>query len=434
MGFRLFSNPAAPIAINFGSSSVKLLQQSPATREGGHQPSLAAAAELTIPEPGQHTLDDLFLFYECELPRILREGRFKGRRVICSIPDSQTIVQHMQLPPQDGMKRDDVIKAQLQMQMGIAPQSAVVRSIDVADLNRAGQNRTEIICFAIPREVVMRYVALMAKFKMEVTGVYTEAMAMVRAFDHINRRKGDEHLTSLYIDLGYSGTRVAIAHGTQIAFARSIQIGGQHFDNAIMKQLGCTAAEARTHRLAMEAANQTARPTPAAPAAPPAAEADEAGDMARIAAAMAKADQDGTQPQHEPGVTVVEGERRKGVLPASLAASVNPEDTDAKAGAELDLTEPLDTIADELSMCLRYHRGLFPDRNIDRTILVGGEARQKWLCQHVVRALRLPAQLGDPLARLKSASEPINTPGLDLNHPQPGWTVACGLSATIDHE
>ena len=90
------------------------------------------------------------------------------------------------------------------------------------------------------------------------------------------------------------------------------------------------------------------------------------------------------------------------------------------------MSELLETVGDELSMCLRYHRVLFPDRPIDRIIFLGGEARQTWLCQHLIRTLRLPAQLGDPLARLDcdSAAKVTN---LSLDDPQPGWAVACGL-------
>lgn len=433
MGFRLFSNPAAPIAMNFGMSSVKLLQQKLPSRDDD-QPSIAAAAELPIPYEAQQNIDDLFAFYECELPGILRTGGFKGRKAVCSVPDGQTVVQHMQIAQDSGMKRDDLIKAQLQMQLGIAPQSAVVRSIEVADINRAGQNRSEIICFAIPRDIVMRYVALMGKFKIEVIGVHTEAMAMVRAFDHIYQRKGDDSLTSLYIDLGFSGTRVAIAHGRKIVFARSIQVGGQHFDQLIAKQIGCSIPEAHAHRMAIDESSWERPGVLHAPVAS-VAHSGQSDDMARLSAAMAKSSSEAPHLERRTGdVTVIEGERRKGQAPPALAVSVNTKPDDGKPLGHVDVTELLETIADELSMCLRYHRGLFPSYNIDRTILVGGEARQKWLCQHVVRSLRLPAQLGDPLARLKSASEPIKTPGLDLNLPQPGWAVVCGLSATTENE
>jgi len=77
-------------------------------------------------------------------------------------------------------------------------------------------------------------------------------------------------------------------------------------------------------------------------------------------------------------------------------------------------------------MCKRYHQSLFRERPIDRAIVVGGESRQAWLCQHIVKSLRVPAQLGDPLARADASATPP-TPNFKLGQPQPGWAVAYGL-------
>ena len=111
---------------------------------------------------------------------------------------------------------------------------------------------------------------------------------------------------------------------------------------------------------------------------------------------------------------------------ATAAATAVTAGQGSSGAASVDLSEQLDMICDELSMCLRYHQGLFPNRSVDRVIFIGGEARQKWLCQHVMKVLGLKAQLGDPLARL-GVSNSARTPGLIRGQPQPGWAVPCGL-------
>ncbi len=141
-------------------------------------------------------------------------------------------------------------------------------------------------------------------------------------------------------------------------------------------------------------------------------------------AAMAEANRE--RQARTQGGTATMSERRMGMVPKELRHEVNPNDPPGKP-AGVDLTELLETMADELSMGLRYHRALFPNRPINRMIFLGGEARQTWLCQHLICELRLPAQLGDPLARLRQ-QESIKTPGLSLDEPQPGWAVACGLA------
>jgi hypothetical protein len=65
---------------------------------------------------------------------------------------------------------------------------------------------------------------------------------------------------------------------------------------------------------------------------------------------------------------------------------------------------------------------------VTRLIFVGGEARQKVLCQQIARQMSLAAQVGDPMVRVgKNCEIPIES-GIDRKQPQPGWAVAIGLS------
>src|SRR4030095_8024564 len=139
----------------------------------------------------------------------------------------------------------------LRAQMNVLPQNVVVRSVQVCPVHRNSQMRTEMICFAIAKDTVMRYVDLLRKCKLEVVGVHTETLALLRAFDHINRRVEDVNTTTLYADMGWSGTCVAIAHGKQLVFARYINIGGKQFDHMIASSLKCDLGEARQKRLGL---------------------------------------------------------------------------------------------------------------------------------------------------------------------------------------
>ena len=405
MGFGMFSVQSPPIAIDFGSSSVKLLQIGT-----GDRPPLLAAAEIPIPDSIRGENDKLIDFYAEWIPKLMREGKFKGKRAVISVPSAQTFTQHMQVAETEGVSADAAVKGQLQLQMGCSPSNVVVRSFEVCPVNRNGQTRTEMICFAIARETVMRHVELLRKCKLEVVGVHTETLAVLRAFEHLCRRAEDANVTTLYVDMGWGGTRVAIAHGNKLTFARTIALGGRHFDQLISTTLNCDITTARTYRLSFQ------------PAAPKTAPQPQPEGMAILNVAMAKAAADKTGA----GVALM-ADRRVGATPRELSQSVPQQDDPPKHMlATVDFTELLDTLTDELSMCLRYHQGLFRGRHIDRTIFVGGESRQSWVCQHIVKKLRLPAQLGDPLARYDASDAPV-TPNLKLGESQPGWAVACGL-------
>jgi Tfp pilus assembly PilM family ATPase len=95
---------------------------------------------------------------------------------------------------------------------------------------------------------------------------------------------------------------------------------------------------------------------------------------------------------------------------------------------------PLQRLVEELDLCRRYYETTFPDRPVNRALFVGGEARQQSLCQYLAGELGLPAQVGDPLARMSRAADIAPETGIDRHEPQPAWAVAIGLSLGANAE
>jgi type IV pilus assembly protein PilM len=374
----MFSAQTSPIAIDFGSSAVKMLQT-----DNADPPGIVAAIGLRVPDELRVDKDVRLGFLERQLARMLRKGRFRGKRVVCSVPAGETFVQHMQvahIPGTDPNEREDLIKTQLQAQLGWPPYGMVIRTFEVCTLHRDGENLQEVICVAMSRDTVMRYVGILRTCKMEVVGVHSEVQALQHAFTGLDE---DESKTTMYVDIGWNGTNVAIVHDGKLTFARTIQVGGHHIDERLAKQLGCDEASARAHRISEQVL---------ASAAPP--------------------------------------KRQKAAVGAAAGAPGADAGAGNGGGGAVNLVA--DSLAEELSMCLRYHQSLFRDRKVERVIFSGGEARDIGLCQHIAKALRLPAQLGDPLSQLQYKRS-LRTPGLALGQPQPGWAVACGLcSAPTD--
>jgi Tfp pilus assembly PilM family ATPase len=372
LSMSMFSAQTSPIAIDFGSSAVKMLQLTP-----GENPSIQAAVGLRVPDAIRLDRDGRIEYFEKQLPRMFRKGGFKGRRVICSIPSSETLVQHMQIAGVMGMDREETVRAQLAAQRGMSPHNMVIRTYEVTEVHRDGQPLSEVICFAIARDAVMQYVELLNKCKLEAVGVHSEIIGVVRAFDYLQPRPDEPSVTTLYVDVGWGSTKVAITHDAQIVFGRCIQVGGQHLDKRMADRLGCDLASARAQRISEQVL---------------ATSAPDSGDK-------------------KAAVGVVTTEEQGG-------------------GSEVE--EIAHALAEELSMSVRYHESLFRGQKIDRMIFLGGEARNIALCQAVAKELRLPAQLGDPLTRF-GCKRSLRTPGLSLGQPQPGWAVVCGLcSAPTD--
>jgi Tfp pilus assembly PilM family ATPase len=395
--FRL-SNPVSPIAVDLGSASVKLLQATV-----GERPTAIAAAEIRIPdELRSQPLETRLEALGDAIVTAIRTRGFRGRRVACSPASGLMRVQHVQVPTAEEADLGGQVTAMLESALQRAPGSLIVRSRPVLETSRDGQARSEHLAFAMARDDAMRHVDFFRRRGLQLVAMHNEIEAMVHAFDHLHRRAGDEELTTLYVDLGWGATKVAIGHGTETVFAKSIQLGGRHLDQVVAASLRCDLATARSRRIAESLVNAPA------PVAAPAA-VDTVPAMLRAAIRSA-----GTE---------VAADRRTGREPAALGARI-PEGTPS---AGPDFGEVLESLSDELSACLRYHSALFPGRAIDRAIFLGGEARQIGLCRHLAAALHVHAKAGDPLARMLGAERPAGLP--EPEAPHPGWAVACGLLA-----
>lgn len=369
---------AMPVSIDFGAGSLKLLQLA-----SGEPESLVAAAELQTPEDCLYDPAKRIRFQIDALPKLVKQAKFKTPRAVCAIPSPLLFCKHMQFQKSDGVSTEDMLNSALPAQVGCDPSMLLTRHVEVEQTARAG--RSEVICFAAGRELVARLMHAIKAAKLEPVGIHNEFTALLRAFAPVASEPEAQHETTLYIDLGRVSTNVMIAHGDKMLFARTIGFGGLHLDQSITSQLKCSLGQARQQRLELE----SFRPAPAASEPERVSNDDESAET---------------------------GER----VASPAAATVS------RVTRAIDLSEPIEILVDEISMCLRYQRSLMPDKPVERVVFVGGESRQRPLCAEIARALRLPAQGADPMSRIaRSGSE--TCVDVDLSQAQPGWAVALGM-------
>ncbi|MFW6060572.1 MAG: hypothetical protein ACODAQ_10340 [Phycisphaeraceae bacterium] len=357
----------SPIAIDFGSERLKLLQLVP-----GNPPQLLAAAEAQVPAEARADASARQLFFGQALRDLLKKQPFKGRRAICSLPAYQTLVQNLEVGRADQSGLDDLVADQLRERMNVDPARMVIRHHSLGQVVRNGTNMQQVLCLAASRDVVMQYVSLCAESKLDLVGMHSEPMAILRAFADPDTETDGPAVC--YIDIGAATTKLVIAHGGAVKFAKTV------------------------HAASDQLAGQ--------PAAQAQAQAQTQAQTQTVAAGQAG------------GESVGAGEGM-----AMLNAATNEQ---APAAASGD-GETVEYLIDELQMCLRYHQGLFPKKPMEKLVFIGGGARQVQTCQRLARAVRVAAQLGDPLARMARVSAAKPPVGVDLDESQPGWTVPFGL-------
>lgn len=415
LGF--LKSSSAPIAIDFGYAELKILQLAP----GDGRPTLISAARLEIPEGDRNDPVARNAILQESLPRMIREGHFRGRTAICSIPGWQTFVQHMQLAKAEGLSAELQIKERLQSVIACDPENLVIRHVEVGDVFRAGESMAEVICFAVNREVVIRQVELLNRCKLEIGGLHAEPIAALRAFEHLYRRAGDENITTLYMDIGANASKVTIAHGKDLKFARSIPIAGRQFDQQVAQTLGCESGKAHGLRL-VETERMRSSMKLAAGASSP-------SEHAMAVGAGAGPSSGGGSRHRAPSAA----DRRSGSSPREFEAVNAASDLDGSGEDEASavndaITSIAPQLADEVRMCLRYHQAMYSNRPVDRMILLGGEARSPLLAKALAERLGVPTFVGDPLKRVERTPDSRLLNLKDVAS-QPGWGVVTGLCA-----
>lgn len=402
MGFWASKN-VSPIGVDFGTDSIKLLQIVP-----DDPPQLVAAAAATIPEEARHNPDTYRQWLGGALRDLLREGKFRGRRAVASLSAAHTYVQHVRLAKSEGIDLDEQIETELRGRLPLDPTGLVIRHVNAGEVIVEGGARQEIICLAASRDAVLRQVNTVRAAGLDIRGMHCEPMAILASFAHLFRRGGDHERTTLFLDLGHSCTKAMIAHGKDLKFAKTIHVAGDHFTRELAGQLGIDPAEARIRREQESNAAIEAD----APRAPQSASDVGIGST-----------RDGRRPgKPVPGL----GETIAG-QPAAETNDTAPAPTATQTQTETQTDELLETLTDELRLCLGYHGAMFADRPVEKIVFLGGESRQTALCQKIAKRMSLAAQLGDPLARLIRAPGATPPVGVDLRQAQPGWAVPMGL-------
>jgi type IV pilus assembly protein PilM len=394
-----------PIGVDFGSETLRLAQ----VQQVGAEWRLAAAAMADVPPQVRRDPVARINFFIESIREMLATGQFRGRQAVLGLPSASMFFQHLRLPKMDDEALTKALPWEVRGKLPIDPSHAVMRHLIAGDVYHDQEPKNEVIVMAASRDLVDQFLAMAARARLQVVGMDVEPKALIDGFPHLQRNKNGE-TTNFYVDIGASGSRAIITRGQRVLFARSIPIGGDHFNRAVAtaKKIGLQDAKLLRIQTAAALPAEAAAPAPpvAAQPAPPPHEQD--GGFALLNAAL--------QSRGEAPAASTEPP------PPAAATASNPE----VAQLEQAIHEPLQKLVEELRLCRRYHESTFPSNTVDRMVFVGGEAHNRALCQSIARQMGLAAQIGDPLSRFERFTE--NELPVDLQQAQPAWAVAIGLS------
>ncbi len=294
--------------------------------------------------------------------QMLREGGFSGRRAVLALPREIVHVKNFRLPLMPVSELEAAVRFEAGNLFPFDAEQAHVHFQPAGEVRQGNEVLQEVIVLAARYEDVDRFVELANGCGVEIESLDVEQMALFRSVERFIRRREDEQEVHVLADIGLSGTQVVIGKGREISVLKAIDIGGIHLQQAIATRLGITVGEAQALRRRL-------------------VESPESPE---------------------------EGSGRP----------------DAVRQAVFDATRSvMESIGQEISLCLRYQSVTFRGNRPQRLRLFGGEAADKQLQAVLSSIVTIPVESGRPLSNVDtSRMKAVERRGLMAE-----WALAVGL-------
>ena len=353
-------NKAGPIAIDFGSHALRVMQLGGDAR----RIEVIAAACHVYPSPARGAAHPAGEVVEA-LRAILRGQKFVGRKTVSALGERQLLVKNIRLPEMPETDLASAAHFEAGDRIKALGDDAEIRFIVAGPVPGDAEPQQELIVLAAPALVLRERIELLTEAGLESEGIDAAPCAMFRPFERYLRRSEDQDQINVFVDVGWSGTRIVVTKGDRIVFTRWFEVGGATFNRLVASSLSLDVAKA--------------------------------GELRRRAAEVRSGTDD-----HDAEIDAT--------TLKSVDAAVSP---------------AWEKLGKEISLCLRYYAVTFRGARPDAVTCVGGESLNAVHLEHLSEVTGLRCRVGSPLRNMTFVDA---LPVYEGRGPMADWTTALGLS------
>ncbi|MCK4623795.1 MAG: pilus assembly protein PilM [Phycisphaerae bacterium] len=370
------------IGLDVGANSIRMLQFA-TVRE---RPFVVAAAARHLPEDAIGSDADPQKRRQLVVENareMLEGGVFHARNVVSCVRADEIGVKNVRLPHMPDNELASAVVWECQERFGFEVASDRVHYIRAGEVRQGVETRDEVILMAVPDDTICRHLEMLSGMHLNPAHIDAEPTALFRAYQRFLRRADDESVVTVIVDIGLSCTKVIVARGRTILLIKTIDIAGRKFNESVAEELNMSYSEAASLRRRIF----------------------ESGQADFVAG-------DDNDAPHRNSLT--DRAKPTSEMEEKLEWSV----FDA-------IREQIETLAREISLCLRYCSVTFRGLRPTTITLTGGEAYDQHLVNSLNEYLDCECVIGQPLWG-------IDLGGVEMGSDRRGelteWSVAAGLA------
>jgi type IV pilus assembly protein PilM len=248
MMFEFFGKSKAyPIGLDIGHSVIKMIQLSRQDQTIGVEAAEEAVLDRSLEPGSQQWCQEII-----DLIRTMHHrGGFRGDAVVSCLPGDSLKIKSLRLDTELTEGIEQFIKTDVSRRFGLDPDQDEIRYVVAGNAYQGDEIKNEVIFFGIEQARLISHINLLEQAGLTPVSVDTVPTALFRCFQTTLRRREDQDVVSVFVDLGSQFTTVIIGRGQEIAFVKQIPIAGDVLNEQVSKQLGISIDEAvdLRHRL-----------------------------------------------------------------------------------------------------------------------------------------------------------------------------------------
>jgi type IV pilus assembly protein PilM len=236
----LIKSKTQPIGLDIGHSVIKMIQLSREDQticvEAAEEESLDRTLELGSEKWCQQVSGLIKDMYS--------RGGFKGHEVVSCLPGDMLKIKSLRLDTDWTEAVEETMRTEVARRFGLDPQQDEIRYLVAGNAYQGEEVKSEVIFLGIEQEQLKQHIALIEQAGLIPVSLDTVPNAMFRCFKTTLRRREDQDMVSVFVDLGSRFTTVIIGRGQEIAFVKQIPIAGDELNEQVSTRLGIPIAEA----------------------------------------------------------------------------------------------------------------------------------------------------------------------------------------------
>ncbi|MBP8605236.1 MAG: pilus assembly protein PilM [Phycisphaerae bacterium] len=233
-----------PIGLDVGHSMIKMIQlcckDGYISVEAAEEEMLDRTLAPDSDEWRRHTADLITAMY--------RRGGFRGRKVVSCLPGDAVKIKSLRLDTVEPEEIEKIMHTEVSRRFGLDPQRDEIRYMVAGNAYQGEEIKNEVIFFGIESRQVTNHIMLLEEADLVPISLDTVPCALFRCFQATLRRREDQDLVSVFVDLGSQYTTVIIGKGQEIAFVKQIPIAGNALNEQVALRLGISLEEAAAVR------------------------------------------------------------------------------------------------------------------------------------------------------------------------------------------